>query len=60
MTGFNARNCPIMAPWTLAFRAEFGDDVLVTRLDENAVTHGKPSQGNYIQPVIETAAKPKQ
>ena len=53
---FNAHNCPITAAFLLAMRAEFGD-VKVTHLDENGVTHGEPSQGSYVQPVIEKSGE---
>ena len=39
--GFSAKECPIVAEFLLAFRAEF-DDVKVTHLSENGVAHGSP------------------
>ena len=54
--GFSAKECPIVAEFLLAFRAEFGD-VTVQYLREGNVTHGAPSEGDYVQPHVEAQKK---
>ena len=54
--GFSAKACPIVAEFLLAFRAEFGE-ATVTYLSEGNVTHGAPSEGDYVQPHVEAPKK---
>jgi hypothetical protein len=54
--GFSAKQCPIVAEFLLAFRAEFGE-VTLTYLSEGGFEHGAPSTGEYVQPHVEQRKK---
>lgn len=51
--GFNLRDTPLTASFVLAARQAFGIDVKVTYVKEGTFERGEPSQGDYVQPVLE-------
>jgi ABC-type phosphate transport system substrate-binding protein len=53
---FSSKQHPITSAWLREFRAEFPDLEIYYR-SEGGETHGEPSEGAYVLPVIEQRKK---